>query len=42
MANHAPIYAYPSLEALLAGEGAGGAKAALLGAGGKVVTERPR
>jgi uncharacterized damage-inducible protein DinB len=43
MANHAPtIYAYPNLEGLLAGEGAGGAKAALLGAGGKVVTERPR
>ena len=43
MANHAPtIYAYPNLEGLLAGEGAGGAKAALPGADGKVVTERPR
>jgi hypothetical protein len=42
MANHAPtIYAYPNLEGLLAGEGAGGAKAALPGADGKVVTERP-
>jgi uncharacterized damage-inducible protein DinB len=42
MANHAPtIYAYPNLEGLLAGEGVGGAKAALPGAGGKVVTERP-
>jgi uncharacterized damage-inducible protein DinB len=42
MANHAPtIYAYPSLEALFVGEGAGGAKAALPGAGGKAVTERP-
>jgi len=43
MQNHAPmIYAYPSLEALFAGEGDGGAKAALPGAGGKAVTERPR
>jgi uncharacterized damage-inducible protein DinB len=42
MANHAPtIYAYPGLEALLAGEGGGGAKAKLPGSGGKVVTERP-
>jgi uncharacterized damage-inducible protein DinB len=42
MQNHAPtIYAYPSLEALLAGEKAGGAKAALPGAGEKAVTERP-
>ncbi len=42
MQNHAPtIYAYPSLEALFEGEGAGGAKAKLPGAGGKVVTERP-
>jgi uncharacterized damage-inducible protein DinB len=41
MQNHAPtIYAYPNLEALLVGEGAGGAKAKLHGAGGKVVTER--
>ncbi len=43
MQNHAPtIYAYPNLAALLAGEGAGGAKVKLPGAGGKVVTERPR
>ncbi len=42
MQNHAPtIYAYPNLDALLAGEHAGGAKAALPGSGGKVVTERP-
>ena len=42
MQNHAPtIYAYPSLDALFAGENAGGAKATLPGAGGKVVTERP-
>jgi len=42
MQNHAPtIYAYSSLAALLAGEKAGGAKAALPGVGGKVVTERP-
>jgi hypothetical protein len=42
MQNHAPtIYAYPSLEELLVGEGAGGAKAKLPGVGGKVVTERP-
>jgi len=42
MANHAPtIYAYANVEALLAGEQAGGAKAALPGAGGKAVTERP-
>jgi uncharacterized damage-inducible protein DinB len=41
MQNHAPtIYAYPSLETLLAVEGAGGAKAKLPGASG-VVTERP-
>ena len=40
--NHAPtIYAYPSLDALLAGEAAGGAKTALPGASGKPVTERP-
>ncbi len=43
MQNHAPtIYAYPNLGALLAGESAGGAKVKLPGAGGKVVTERPR
>ncbi|MGB8579460.1 MAG: DinB family protein [Candidatus Sulfotelmatobacter sp.] len=42
MQNHAPtIYAYPSLEALFAGENAGGAKAALPGASGRAVTERP-
>jgi len=42
MQNHAPtIYAYASLPALLSGEAAGGAKAKLLGAGGKTVTERP-
>jgi uncharacterized damage-inducible protein DinB len=42
MQNHAPtIYAYPDLEALLAGEIAGGAKAPLPRAGGKAVTERP-
>jgi uncharacterized damage-inducible protein DinB len=40
--NHAPtIYAYASLDALLKGERAGGAKAALPGSGGKPVTERP-
>ena len=40
--NHAPtIYAYPNMEAVLAGESAGGAKAELPGAGGKAVTERP-
>ncbi len=42
MQNHAPtIYAYPSLDALLAGETSGGAKAPLPGAAGKPVTERP-
>ena len=42
MADHAPtIYAYPSLDALLAGERAGGAKALLPGTAGKAVTERP-
>jgi DinB family len=42
MQNHAPtIYAYSSLDALLDGEAAGGAKAALPGAPGKAVTERP-
>jgi hypothetical protein len=40
MQNHAPtIYAYPSLETLLQREAAGGAKAPLPGAQGKVVTE---
>lgn len=42
MQNHAPtIYAYDSVEALLTGESAGGAKRPLPGAGGKPVTERP-
>lgn len=42
MQNHAPtIYAYPSLEALLAGEATGGSKSLLPGAGGLTVTERP-
>lgn len=42
MQNHAPtIYAYASLDALLDGEGRGGSKSILPGAGGQVVTERP-
>ncbi len=42
MQNQAPtIYAYPDIDALLTGEAAGGAKAALPGASGKRVTERP-
>ena len=42
MQNHAPtIYAYSSLNALLNGEAAGGAKAPLPGAHGIAVTERP-
>ena len=42
MQNHAPtIYAYPSLEALLEGEAAGGRKSPLPGRGPKPVTERP-
>jgi hypothetical protein len=45
MQNHAPtIYAYESLDALLEGESAGGAKSELPGepgAHGKAVTERP-
>jgi uncharacterized damage-inducible protein DinB len=42
MVNRAPtIYAYSSLEALFAGESAGGAKAVLPRSEGKVVTERP-
>ncbi len=42
MQNQAPtIYGYASLKALLDGEAAGGAKAALPGAGGRAVTERP-
>jgi uncharacterized damage-inducible protein DinB len=42
MQNRAPtIYAYASLDALLKGEAAGGAKAPLPGSAGKPVTERP-
>ena len=42
MQNHAPtIYAYDGVEALVAGELAGGAKRKLPGAGGRPVTERP-
>jgi hypothetical protein len=42
MQNHAPtIYAYSSLEALLAGEAKGGAKTQLPPRGAKPVTERP-
>jgi uncharacterized damage-inducible protein DinB len=42
MQNHAPtIYAYASMQALLQGETAGGAKSPLPGCGGKPVTERP-
>lgn len=42
MQTHAPtIYAYPTLDAALAGESAGGRKTPLPGAGGKPVTERP-
>jgi hypothetical protein len=42
MQNHAPtIYAYDNVEALLAGESAGGTKRALPGAGEKPVSERP-
>ena len=42
MQNHAPtIYAYSSLDSLLAGEAGGGRKSALPGAGGKAITERP-
>lgn len=41
MQNHAPtVYAYSSIEALLEGEGNGGRKSLLPGAGGKAVTER--
>jgi len=41
MANHAPtIYAYGSLQDLLAGESAGGKKTKLPGSGGTKVTER--
>jgi uncharacterized damage-inducible protein DinB len=42
MQNNAPtIYAYESLKAMLTSEAAGGSKAKLPGAAGKVVTERP-
>src|SRR6202140_3048745 len=42
MQNRAPtIYAYASLDALLTGEAAGGAKAPLPGSSGSPVTERP-
>ena len=42
MQNHAPtIYPYTSLEALFAGEAAGGAKSKLPGPGEKPFTERP-
>jgi uncharacterized damage-inducible protein DinB len=42
MQNHAPtIYAYASLDALLKGEAAGGAKTGLPGSAGTPVTERP-
>jgi len=42
MASHAPtIYAYASIEALIEGEAAGGAKAPLPGPGEKPPTERP-
>ena len=43
MQNHAPtIYAYASVDALLAGENRGGAKSQLPGAAGRVVSERPQ
>ena len=42
MQNHAPtIYAYDTVDALVAGELTGGKKTALPGAGAKPVTERP-
>ena len=42
MQNHAPtIYAYNGVEALIAGELAGGVKRKLPDAGGRAVTERP-
>jgi len=42
MQNHAPtIYAYPTMDALLAGEATGGKKSALPGRDGQPVTERP-
>ena len=43
MQNHAPtICAYANVAVLLSGENRGGAKSLLPGAGGKIVTERPR
>jgi uncharacterized damage-inducible protein DinB len=43
MQDHAPtIYAYASVDALLAGENRGGAKSQLPGAAGRVVSERPQ
>lgn len=42
MQNHAPtIYAYSSIDALVQGEAAGGAKSALPQSTGKALTERP-
>jgi uncharacterized damage-inducible protein DinB len=42
MQNHAPtLYAYSSMEGLLHGEAAGGAKTPLPGGGGKPISERP-
>lgn len=42
MQDHSPtIYPYPTVDALLKGEAAGGAKSKLPGSGGKAVTERP-
>ncbi len=43
MQNHAPtVYPYPTLQALLEGEAAGGRKRRLPAFGGKAVTERPQ
>jgi uncharacterized damage-inducible protein DinB len=43
MQNHAPtIYAYASVDALITGEARGGAKSALPGSGGALVTERAK
>ena len=39
--NTLTIYAYPSVEALIEGEAAGGAKAPLTGHGNKPCIERP-
>ena len=42
MQNHAPtLYAYSTLDALLKGEAAGGAKSSLPSSAGKALTERP-